>query len=1087
MASGAVKDAAKAIEAAFAGPEVIYPLPDSIQRTVEKLLDHVHDLEDAESQRLHEELLATYKNHVHDEPAKRASFLHALRLLRPAIKGGSKLTEWWDVLIGSVVDGVGFKRLEIEDASEFVLGVLAFDADDDESTWQAAAAASYLQRLLNRYLHHTRLPTGGEDVITSQDEYMASQIEAILVAYGCRRPKELLLALNDLFIQAKYRAQALSLLSAFVRRQPPRLYLVLETPLIDSLKKCLMIDKSGTVVELALTVLIMFLPHITSALFACLPKLFLIYTRVLCWDQVIAPAPDDPRIEGEAVDGDASDEDEYESFDPTWDKLDVTYGNPNDNPETAAPGALYFFTFLYGLFPLNFMNYIRAPRKWLKSINYLEADDLILDKDALRKRTEGFRQVHLLHPHFFTSTPEEELSETRFLKSEPADVVIDCMGLCMAVSSSLEDPGPPPTAKLPEVPRAMVPTDSIPGLSMDDDATLANSASSPSRSNGTWRNTQSTTFTNDSHGTRHYSHLPEKTSCPDSVQGAGKPVDSPTLPAEEESRTAGEPVQRTENARDHPEDAPASPRLESFAETLVSNPTSISPAHDRLAQNIATLQREVMLLRNDLNFERYLKSQHLSHIGHLQQKHIKEATFEAETQNLINTNRILKAKLQKANEINAQLKKEATTTRNQHKKWEGEVKTRITSFQKDSTTLNSSEASLRESLEAAKKDIATMRKIVAETEAKELNARFHLKQKEAEIEEVDILRKEIDDLQRRLREFELKELNFEQVQEESELLRGKLKLATERLRSREYEREALARTYERKFAELETLSQSFSKPMSNDALPADVQHMIDSALAGNNAKFTQLRKTHSRLLHRFTELEIHSQALEAELAYLRGRQNGNGHSHNEPQSPSGNDSTGLLKMRSNSLAGGHSLSSSRGGGSSFATRYGHHHFAESLRSEDELVEDKQSEYNDQASSFSGPSFKTFTGRPERSESLPTRGFHHDPDLISPTTITSENPWGSESHQSKSYSFNQTEPLGQSDGRSTFSGESASASGSGSNKDKSSNPKVNPKSETRVYGRGGAQNIGTNNKKKDDKPKSGGGGFRGFKGLMSHNS
>lgn len=185
----AVKDAAKAIEAAFAGPEVIYPLPDSIQRTVEKLLDHVHDLEDAESQRLHEELLATYKNHVHDEPAKRASFLHALRLLRPAIKGGSKLTEWWDVLIGSVVDGVGFKRLEIEDASEFVLGVLAFDADDDESTWQAAAAASYLQRLLNRYLHHTRLPTGGEDVITSQDEYMASQIEAILVAYGCRRPK----------------------------------------------------------------------------------------------------------------------------------------------------------------------------------------------------------------------------------------------------------------------------------------------------------------------------------------------------------------------------------------------------------------------------------------------------------------------------------------------------------------------------------------------------------------------------------------------------------------------------------------------------------------------------------------------------------------------------------------------------------------------------------------------------------------------------------------------------------------------------------------------------------------------------------
>ncbi|KAK8161003.1 Hamartin protein-domain-containing protein [Phyllosticta citrichinensis] len=1080
MASGAVKDAAKAIDAAFAGPEVVYPLPEKLQRTLEKLLENVHELEDADSQRLHEDLLATYENHVHDEPSKRAPFLHALRLLRTAIKGGPKLLEWWDVLIGSVVDGVGFKSVEIEDASEFVLGVLAFDANGEDSAWQAAAAASYLQKLLNRYLHHTRLPTAEEDVITTQDEYMASQIEAIL---------ELLLALNDLFVQAKHRAQALSLLSAFVRRQPPRLYLVLETPLIDSLKKCLMFDKSATVVELALTVLIMFLPHITSALFACLPKLFLIYTRVLCWDQVIAPAPEDPmNPDGEAMDGDATDEDDDESNDSTWDKLDVTYGNPNENPETAAPGALYFFTFLYGLFPLNFMSYVRAPRKWLKSINYLEADDLILDKDALRKRTEAFRQVHLLHPHFFTSTPEEELSETRFLKSEPADVVIDCMGLCMAVSSSLQDPGPPPTTKLPDVPQTSVPTDSIPGLSMDDGVTLATSASSPSgtRSNGTWRNTQSTAYTSYSCGTQHTPQLPDSFSGPDSVQGAGKPVDSPTLPAAEGCETAEEPLQPTESTHDSNEDnAPTSPRLESFAEALSSNQNSISPSHDRLAQNIATLQREVMLLRNDLNFERYLKSQHLSHIGHLQQKHIKEATFEAETQNLINTNRLLKAKLQKANEVNAQLKKEATTTRNQHKKWEGEVKSRITSFQKDSTTWNSSEASLRENLEAAKKDISNLKKMVAETEAKELNARIHLRQKEAEIEEVDILRKEVDDLQRRLREFELKELNFEQVQEDSELLRGELKLANERLRSRDYEKERLAKSYERKFAELEALSGAFSKS-TNDELPESVQQMIDSALAANNSKFVQLRKTHNRLLHRFTELEIHSQALEAELAYLRGRQNGNGHSHNDPPSPSGNDPTasGLLKIRSNSLAGGHSLSSSRGGGSSFATRFGHRHFNEALRSDDEFMEDEQSEFNDQASSFSGPSFKPYTGRPERSESLPVRGFHNDPDLISPTTISKENPWGSEIHQSKSYSFNQTEPLGHSDERSTFRGESTTPSGSGSNRDKS-NPRVNVKSETRVYGRGGAQNIGV--KKKDDNPKSGSGGFRGFKGLMSHNS
>ncbi|KKY23754.1 putative tuberous sclerosis 1 [Diplodia seriata] len=724
MAAGSLKDAVKALEFAFAGPTVAYPLPDELQRTIETFLDKHHDIDDQDSQRLHDELLQTYNNHVQDEPVKRSAFLSVLRQVRPAIRGDARLSQWWNLVLKPVIDGVGHKRNESEDAREFVLGVLAYEAGGDHDAEQAQAAASYMQKLLDCYLKHTRMPTAESDMITPEDEYGAREIESLLVMYGRRKPKA-----------TKHRVQALGLLCTFVRVQPPHLYLVSETPLVENLEKCLMLDKSATVVEMALTVLIMFMPHITRVLVSHMPKLFLIYSRVLCWDQVTAPMPNESQNgEEEAIDADSEDDfSDDDRSDPTWERLEHAF----DHPETSAPGALYYFTFIYGLFPVNLMSYVRKPRRFLKNINYLGADDLVLDPEAIRRRTEPFRQVHLLHPNFFNMTAEEELSETRWLRSDPADVVTECMSLCMAYP--------------------------------------------------------------------------------------------------------------------------------------------LTPTHARLAQNLATLQREVMLLRNDLNFERYLKAQHLSHIGQLQRRHIKEATVEAETQNLINTNRTLKAKLQKANELYAQLKKETITGRNQSKKWEGELGSKLKTIRDEQKQWHSEEASLKTKLDKAEKDCEHLRRLLVEAEARELNSKQNLKSTEVELEEMGILRQEIERLQAKLRNFELKELDFEQAQEEQDLLRNELKLANLKLDSQDAERSRLARAYDRKFALLES-RQPVDMDISHDPtqLPASVQQMIDSALAASHSKFNQLRKTHNRLLHRFTELEMKSQALEAEVSTFSGNTNGSG-------------------------------------------------------------------------------------------------------------------------------------------------------------------------------------------------------------------
>jgi hypothetical protein len=50
---------------------------------------------------------------------------------------------------------------------------------------------------------------------------------------------------------------------------------------------------------------------------------------------------------------------------------------------------------------------------------------------------------------------------------------------------------------------------------------------------------------------------------------------------------------------------------------------------------IAALKREVLLLRNELNFEMFLKQQHLQHIGRLHREHVMDISVEAERQQMV--------------------------------------------------------------------------------------------------------------------------------------------------------------------------------------------------------------------------------------------------------------------------------------------------------------------------------------------------------------------------------------------------------------------------------------------------------------------
>ncbi|KZM25914.1 uncharacterized protein EKO05_0009197 [Ascochyta rabiei] len=1051
MAPGSMKETIKALDNTFGASDVPYPLPEELCATIQSFLDRYDNIDDHDSQRFHEDLHALYQRHVAEHAPKHGAFLSALRLVRPALTGEARLTTWWNLVLKPTIDGIGHKRHAIEDAREVVQSILVYDAEEDQNGDRARVSSLLTQKILDAYLRRTNVSNSADNVVSPENEFIANELESVLVTFGRKMPKLLLSALDELFVQKQHRMQALGLLSAFVRLQPPHLHLVLDTSLLHHLEKCLLIDTSTTVIELALVVLIMLLPHICGALTSNhhLPKLFLIYSRVLCWDKL--SKLDDQNMaheHGEKDFEDSEEEQDDEENDQAWEQL-----QPVEGEEEGSPTLMHYFTFLYGLFPLNFMSFIRRSRKYLKSLNFPGAQDFDLDQDLIHSRTEPYRLVHLLHPNIFTTTIEEELSENRWLKSDPADVVTDCMDLCVAVSATLEDPGPPPASKLPPIP----PLPEVPAEFVLDDSDIS------------WRNTQSTMFVppEERPSMPDTVEMPLRSKSVASVQSfkSASPLlkthdtmDSPTLPPTKDAmkQTLLNASTAPEQRQFHPQ-----PNLDSFARSVTGTSSPSHPHLDSPNQSMASLQREIMLLRNDLNFERYLKLQHLSHIGQLQRKHIREAAVEADTQNLINANKTLKARLNKANELYAQLKKETLTSRNQSKKWESDLNAKVRTYRDSEKTWHSEEDKLRFELQRTQSDYEHLKRIVEKAEAEQLRAEQRTRALEYELEDYSNVRHELKTAQQKIIEYEDQTQDLHLLTQQRNDLRNDLEIANMRLNSREAEREHSVTAYERRIMTLEQRLQATERTVGPPGqLSSSVQQMLDSVLAASHAKLQSLKKAHQNLATQHTDLQMKYQDLEAEHQAALGRF-------------STHEKTGHHEYAQSQLSRNSSLRE--------ANSYGSQHLPP-LSTQTPINEEREyfSEYHS-PNSVSSPNsaISSAAQRPPRLDSMPSHGSQRS--QRSPPGPSMYPAFGGSLHPDlyEPQALARSNAAVQSSGKSSLS---VDTDGSGGRADKD---KVEAKSEVRVYGRGGAQNIGKKVKDKEQKKSSSSktGGFRGLRGIM----
>jgi hypothetical protein len=853
------KELTKAISAFV--PNATLPLPDDLVQIIEGYLQKHGRLDESVADKLNDELISIYQKEVAAAPALHAPFINLLRRLLPVIEQPARTLEWWDLLLPVHTHLNQEKDLATEMQS-LAVDILTADVSNDAENPTGASAIPLAEKILAMWLEDCEVLGR---VVSALETFRERRLRDTLFIYGKKRPRDFMAMLHRFMVKKAWRFRALYLLSDFIRNRPPHLYQVLQTPLFGTLINCLQLDTSTTVVSCALTVLTMVLPHMPSSLVPHLPTLFNIYARLLFWERELSSTELELESKAERRLSPNAAAWEIIPYAPTFD-------------DTAIPHLLNYFTILYGLYPINFMDYIRKPQRYIRHAVALNSDDVEVQPTEIRHASEQFRQCHLVHENFYTLTIESEKTDFgRWIKSEPAEVVADCMALRLPMES---DPGLMPSH---------FGMQDLPVLAIKDDgdkdghesALLSSSFPVGSSTIGgtqgeSWRNmqsipigsptssrVQSAVYRQSSQSSRQ-SHRDSSSTRP-----SGRASDSPTLPATGSYTQLQDMINSNKAIKSGLHQSLANDSVPSLAlshhESIPERPISTTqpnlpsmntPVSANENSNDAVLQhlyRQLLLMHNDLTFERFIKQQHLTHMGELRRRQVREAASEAETQNLIMANRHLKQRLEEAQKIEVQVKKDSEKSRTLAKKWEADLSGKLRAIREEQKKWHVEGKTLKSGLDVAKDEADILRTLLCEAEVRELGWKQKIQCVEAEANELERLRKEVERLTVAERNFQAQETERQAAISQSAEADSRAEMLKMQLTARDTEFQQTHDLYQTQIVILNTKLQEALKDGAERRADNMKAH-LESALAIGRREQAELKKRISDLNKKITGL-----------------------------------------------------------------------------------------------------------------------------------------------------------------------------------------------------------------------------------------
>lgn len=809
--------------------------------------------------RLEEELQSFHSDTItHNSLQHTEVLLAILCRLRPLLTSISLISTWFDLVLRPALREPRLSTPAVNHAKELIIS--AADRTDEK---YPEKVAEFRRRLLDLYVLDAYNEGSGDDLLewAELDQEQREKrslwkfnLEDVLVKSGLRRPQDFMSAINYSFATPSSRLQLLILLNRYTSEPSfqPLAAALADHPLLDSLLNSLLLDNSSTICTIGLTVIVKLLP--IFAVKACeelklmLPRLLAILARIICWKERSVSKP--VFEEGvEDIDECSTNDDAQVSainqFTASsnlplrpglgWDRLELMF-----NAASSAPPPGIYFSCLYYLFPCNLLRFLRGPSAYLNDRRYESPFSIswedALDEDIIRSKSESLLRGRIVNARVIWGDSAKELTEPdTWANYSVSRIASECTMLDVR-NTALG--------------------------SKQFCADIVSAAAEPSLLAST------TIFDGDTSTapTPHpgYAELPaaKPRVSLESMITASVALKS-NLDVEIETPTAAWSSLLFPTGSNSPTkrafDMPSEPNT--YNEQL--------PSH--IAQAISGLQREVLLLRNELNFELWLSRENVKHIGRLYQDRILSKNAEVEQQGLFNKLRHYRAEVQRLDRQLRDHREQSSSAKNKYADWNTELQNKLKEFREEKKAWVSEAASLRTAEKEAQALFAAQGKLLADA----VKQVFELQTQRKETQhKVDRLRDYERQIEQHIRMQRLWDADFQKFNDRAEEL--------QQLRTQFKQVELHLESYQQTFEQMSEDARSHRR--QNQALEARLsllqkrcdafRRLPEAEIAAFMEEKSELATTNARLREENADLKDEMGEMRARMELMKARIDG---------------------------------------------------------------------------------------------------------------------------------------------------------------------------------------------------------------------
>lgn len=809
--------------------------------------------------RLEEELQSFHSDTItHNSLQHTEVLLAILCRLRPLLTSISLISTWFDLVLRPALREPRLSTPAVNHAKELIIS--AADRTDEK---YPEKVAEFRRRLLDLYVLDAYNEGSGDDLLewAELDQEQREKrslwkfnLEDVLVKSGLRRPQDFMSAINYSFATPSSRLQLLILLNRYTSEPSfqPLAAALADHPLLDSLLNSLLLDNSSTICTIGLTVIVKLLP--IFAVKACeelklmLPRLLAILARIICWKERSVSKP--VFEEGvEDIDECSTNDDAQVSainqFTASsnlplrpglgWDRLELMF-----NAASSAPPPGIYFSCLYYLFPCNLLRFLRGPSAYLNDRRYESPFSIswedALDEDIIRSKSESLLRGRIVNARVIWGDSAKELTEPDTWASYSVSRIASECTMLDVRNTALG--------------------------SKQFCADIVSAAAEPSLLAST------TIFDGDTSTapTPHpgYAELPaaKPRVSLESMITASVALKS-NLDVEIETPTAAWSSLLFPTGSNSPTkrafDMPSEPNT--YNEQL--------PSH--IAQAISGLQREVLLLRNELNFELWLSRENVKHIGRLYQDRILSKNAEVEQQGLFNKLRHYRAEVQRLDRQLRDHREQSSSAKNKYADWNTELQNKLKEFREEKKAWVSEAASLRTAEKEAQALFAAQGKLLADA----VKQVFELQTQRKETQhKVDRLRDYERQIEQHIRMQRLWDADFQKFNDRAEEL--------QQLRTQFKQVELHLESYQQTFEQMSEDARSHRR--QNQALEARLsllqkrcdafRRLPEAEIAAFMEEKSELATTNARLREENADLKDEMGEMRARMELMKARIDG---------------------------------------------------------------------------------------------------------------------------------------------------------------------------------------------------------------------